>query len=116
MVTIAKSWFGDETKWSLIAKANPWVDPARMQIGQKLQLPAKDARPAPVREQVASEKSVYVVRSGDSLAKIAREFYDNVAMWERIYEANRSVIGDDPADLQVGMKLKLPAASTLKSR
>jgi nucleoid-associated protein YgaU len=120
MVTIAKTWFGDETKWSLIAKANPWVDPARMQIGQKLQLPAKDAKPAPVKEQLAVDKSVYIVRSGDSLAKIAREFYDNVAMWEKIYEINRAVIGDDPADLQVGIKLKLPsapvAASSSKSR
>ena len=111
MMTIAKDWFGDENKWSLIAKANPWIDPARMQIGQKLQLPEKNARPEPIKTQAAAEKadkSIYIVRSGDTLAKIAREFYGNVAKWELIYNANKPVIGDDPAALQVGMKLTLP--------
>jgi nucleoid-associated protein YgaU len=113
MVTIAKQWFGDESKWSLIAKTNPWVDPARMQIGQKLQLPAKDAKPEPIKVDAKapkSDKSVYIVRSGDTLARIAREFYGSIAKWEMIYEANKAVIGDDPAALQVGMKLTLPKA------
>lgn len=108
MSSIAHDWFGDANKWSLIAKANPLIDPARMQIGMKLRLPPKDARPASVHELLADGSAVYTVRSGDSLAEIAREYYSNVQMWEAIYTANRDVIGDDPTALTPGMRLTLP--------
>lgn len=119
MSSIAEKWFGDPTKWSLIAKANPWVDPARMQIGQKLQLPPKDAGPEPMRPvrepgrsdnpgRPAAERLTYTVRSGDTLAKIAREWCGNVGRWREIYDLNKSIIGDDPAALAPGMKLTLP--------
>ena len=42
MWTIAKAWFGDGSKWELISKANPYVDPDRLKLGQILQLPSKD--------------------------------------------------------------------------
>jgi nucleoid-associated protein YgaU len=52
----------------------------------------------------------YVVQSGDTLSRIAREFYGDAraASWQRIYEANRDVIGDDPGRLRVGMTLQIP--------
>jgi nucleoid-associated protein YgaU len=112
MMSIADAWFGDAAKWSLIAKANPWVDPSRMQIGQTLQLPPKDAKPEPItQQQTVSDKSSYVVRSGDTLAKIARGVYGDYTKWRLIYQTNRVLIGDDPAALKPGMKLTLPPAS-----
>lgn len=112
MSSIAEEWFGDKNKWSMIAKENPLVDPSTLHIGQKLRLPPKDAQPTKVKEQVAasgaSGPGTYVVRSGDTLAKIAREVYDDVSKWKTIYDANKSVIGDDPASLKAGMKLKIP--------
>lgn len=125
MSSIAEEWFGETAKWTLIAKANPLVDPTRMQIGQKLRLPGKEsgtveparagagargAKPQASPEAKSNKgKPVYVVREGDTLAKIAREQFDDYNMWEQIYKANRSVIGDDPAALKPGMKLTLPA-------
>ncbi len=108
MTSIATEWFGDANKWSLIAKENPLADPNRLVIGQKLRLPSKDAKPAPVKEQAAANDSTFTVRSGDTLAKIAREYFGDVAKWTVIYDANRAVIGSDPAALKVGMKLKMP--------
>jgi nucleoid-associated protein YgaU len=114
MASIAAQWFGDANKWSLIAKANPWVDPSRMQIGQKLQLPPKDTKPdsiKPTAEPLGggkSDRATYIVRSGDTLAKIAREYYGNVARWKDIYNANKAAIGNDPADLIPGTRLVLP--------
>lgn len=113
MSSIAADWFGDANKWSLIAKENPTVDPAKLAVGQKLRLPSKDAKPAPVpatvKEQTGgSSATAYTVRSGDTLAKIAREYYGDVSKWKLIYDANKSVIGSDPAALKPGMKLKLP--------
>ncbi|MCI0366205.1 MAG: LysM peptidoglycan-binding domain-containing protein [Phycisphaerales bacterium] len=117
MSSIAGEWFGDQNKWSLVARANPWVDPNRMQIGQVLKLPAKETKPELVREQLKKEtatrdKSVYVVQSGDTLAKIARDLYGSERRWKEIFEANRAVIGDDPGMLSVGMKLTLPRSGT----
>ena len=118
MSSIAEDWFGDPNKWSLIAKENPNIDPARLSVGQKLRLPSKDAKPATtatvVKEPTPSSPSgasTYTVRSGDTLAKIAREQLGDVAKWKAIYDANKRAIGSDPAALKPGMKLKLPPKS-----
>jgi nucleoid-associated protein YgaU len=112
MSSIAADWFGDANKWSLIAKENPNIDPARLSVGQKLRLPPKDAKPATVstvvKEQSPSTDTTYTVRSGDTLAKIAREYLGDVSKWKLIYDANRKTIGSDPAALKPGTKLKLP--------
>ena len=52
----------------------------------------------------------YVVQPGDTLSKIARKYYGQewATSWQRIFEANRDVIGDDPARLKVGMALEIP--------
>lgn len=52
----------------------------------------------------------YVVQLGDSLSAIAQHFYGDgsEASWRRIYEANQSIIGPDPTQLQVGMVLIIP--------
>ena len=119
-VSIAKDWFGDGNKWTLISKANPWVDFNKLQIGQKIKLPPKNATTAavaptaPVKQAAAPETGVYVVRSGDTLIKIARDLYNDASKWESIYAANRKTIGDDPAELQAGMKLTLPSPKTTK--
>jgi nucleoid-associated protein YgaU len=118
MWTIALDWFGDGTKWDLIAKANPLIDPDQMQVGQKINLPPKDAtrEPAPAlpprvpASSGAAGATTHVVASGDTLAKLARSYYGNVAKWTDIYEANRALIGADPGALKVGMKLAIPPA------
>jgi len=50
----------------------------------------------------------YLVREGDTLRGIARKFYGSEADWHRIYTRNRGRI-DDPAALQVGQLLVIPA-------
>lgn len=116
--SIAKAYFGDPNKWVLISKANPWADFNRLRIGQKLKLPPKDAtsvKPPPGAQPVAmGDKSTYTVQAGDTLAAIARKQLGNAGLWEQIYNANKAVIGDDPAALKVGMKLKLPEKSLAK--
>ena len=110
MSSIAEEWFGDRGKWDLIAKANPYVDPTRLKIGQKLRLPPKSTqREAPKVEPATSgSETTYVVRSGDTLSSIARTYYGSSTDWRAIYDANRQLIGEDPAALKVGMTLKIP--------
>ncbi len=50
----------------------------------------------------------YTVKSGDTLSKIAKQHYGDENQWRRIYDANRSVIGDRPDNLRVGTVLRIP--------
>ena len=49
----------------------------------------------------------YVVQSGDSLSKIARQFYGNANEWQKIFEANKDKI-KDPNLIHPGQKLIIP--------
>lgn len=122
MSSIAEKYYGDKNKWSVIAKANPLVDPASMKIGTKLTIPPASAatssptaggtKPTTPTPPAASDKSsdgaTHTVVAGETLMSIARNVYNDGNLWERIYEANKSAIGDDPANLKVGMKLVIP--------
>ncbi|MAJ47338.1 MAG: hypothetical protein CBC35_08825 [Planctomycetes bacterium TMED75] len=121
--SIAQAWFGREQDWPLILKANPDLDPNRLRIGQSIVLPPKtrgaSAAPAAPRTESSSASSArpspgtsYRIRSGDSLSRISQEAYGSAKYWERIYQANRSAIGGDPADLTVGMTLRIPKSPT----
>lgn len=61
--------------------------------------PAAAAGGAPVR--------TYQVKSGDTLAAIARQFYKNSGQWPKILEANKGTL-EDPTKLKPGMVLVIP--------
>ncbi len=107
---IAEAWFGDADKHSLIAAANPFKESSQLAIGDVLRLPPKDAelQVEIPRSATAGGSTIYVVRSGDTLGKIAQAAYGKASLWPRIHEANKDVIGDDPGNLKVGMKLEIP--------
>jgi nucleoid-associated protein YgaU len=50
----------------------------------------------------------YVVKPGDSLSKIAKDVYDNGGLYNKIYEANKATIGDNPNMIKPGQKLTIP--------
>lgn len=58
---------------------------------------------APVEEEV----EYYTVQPGDSLSKIAKEFYGNAMKYPEIFEANREVV-KDPDLIYPGQKLRIP--------
>jgi nucleoid-associated protein YgaU len=47
------------------------------------------------------------VRRGDTLGRIAREYYGSSADWPKIQKANEKLLGES-IDLQVGMELVVP--------
>lgn len=53
--------------------------------------------------------TVYTVKSGDTLRKIAQHFYGDEMKWPKIRDANRAEI-PNPDRIQVGMKLTIPPA------
>jgi len=61
---------------------------------------------APEEEEV-SETQYYEIQKGDSLWKIAQEFYGNGNKYPDIFEANREVI-KDPDLIFPGQKIRIP--------
>ncbi|MEM1109322.1 MAG: LysM peptidoglycan-binding domain-containing protein [Planctomycetota bacterium] len=116
--SIALATYGSANKWVDIAQANPLVDPNRLRVGQELKLPNLDAPRASARSDGSNNSetgddlprrgATYVVKSGDNLSNIAKQFYNSSAKWELIYQANRQKIGDNPGNLQLGMELLIP--------
>lgn len=88
-----------------IAKANPGVDSTRLKVGQKLVIPAASSTTlmATAATTGGGTDNVYVVKSGDTLSRIASSHGTTVS---EIKAAN----GLRTDRIKVGDKLKLPAA------
>ncbi|HOU24067.1 MAG TPA: LysM peptidoglycan-binding domain-containing protein, partial [Anaerolineae bacterium] len=69
---------------------------------------SQEAVEARERAAAAAAKHEYVVKSGDSLSKIAKELYGDAKRWPEIYEANKALIGDNPNLIHPGQKLVIP--------
>lgn len=57
------------------------------------------ARPSPPVTRPSQQPSApaareYTIKSGDSLSKIAKEYYGNAGEWRKIFEANKDKIKD----------------------
>ena len=84
--------------------ANPGVVPTKLKIGQKLMIPGGggSAGSAAMATGTGAEGETYVVKSGDTLTKIAKQFGTTVKAVET--ENNLST-----TRIKVGQKLKIPA-------
>ncbi|MBI1841123.1 MAG: LysM peptidoglycan-binding domain-containing protein [Verrucomicrobia bacterium] len=103
-VTIAKKY---GMGWKAIEAANPGVDARRLKIGQKLIIPAKSISTAPPHADHAADgatgsETVYTVKSGDTLGKIAKSHGVTV-------KALQAANGLKTTGIAVGKKLKIPA-------
>jgi LysM repeat protein len=106
---IAVSWFGDPQKQSLIAMANPTVDPLRLQVGQIIKLPPKNSVSTIRRANpAAGGEIIHTVQSGETLSDISLEYFGKASRWQEIHDANLAIIGDDPGNLKVGMEIVIP--------
>lgn len=59
-------------------------------------------------EQASEESKWYTVKSGDTLSKIAKEFYGNANQYNAIFEANKPML-TDPDKIYPGQVLRIPA-------
>lgn len=57
------------------------------------------------------EAQFYEVKSGDTLSKIAKQFYGDANKYPQIFEANRPML-KDPDEIYPGQRLRIPATAT----
>jgi nucleoid-associated protein YgaU len=116
--SISVAVYGSGKYFKRIMAANPGLDPRHLKIGQILVIPElndsdKTASPAASnssRVQQVNPNTAYVVASGDTLESISRKLYGTPAMMDKLFEANKSLMGDDENMLKIGWVLKLPEA------
>ena len=99
--------YGVTTK--AIETANPGVDAKKLKVGQKLSIPPASSTPASTSAPGTTAgttpetgEPVYVVKSGDTLAKIAKRVGTTV-------KALKSANNLTTDSIKVGQKLKVPA-------
>lgn len=66
-----------------------------------------DTQPAKKPAQKPAGKQPYTVKKGDTLSKIAQQFYGSSKKWKRIVDANKDKLGQSQV-LKVGMTLVIP--------
>lgn len=115
---IAQQKYGDGHHYLEIAEINAVKNPDQIAVGQSLQLPTSsttpDDRPQITGEAWSQDTTVfesYSIQSGDSLWEIASEELGDPYRWMEIYQANQSVIGDNPDLIYPTVILKIPTDS-----
>ncbi len=64
--------------------------------------------PPPAPAAAADPYAQYhTVAKGDTLSKIADQYYGDKMLYPKIFEANRDIL-KDPNKIQVGQKLRIP--------
>jgi len=58
-------------------------------------------------QQAAPQSQFYEVKSGDTLSKIAKQFYGDANKYSAIFEANRPML-KDPDEIYPGQTLRIP--------
>lgn len=59
--------------------------------------------------QQPEQKKIEVVKKGDSLWKLSKKIYGDGSQFNKIYAANKDIIGNDPGKIKPGQKLIIPA-------
>ncbi|HHT9120368.1 MAG TPA: LysM peptidoglycan-binding domain-containing protein [Candidatus Hypogeohydataceae bacterium YC41] len=112
--SLAKKYYGDDTKWTLIYEANQLSNQHLLTVGQKLTIPS------PEEAQVEKQKIVKVstakihkgapgrahrVQEGETLHTLARMYYGDESKWRRIYNANQDIFSQreelEPGDVLI---------------
>jgi nucleoid-associated protein YgaU len=84
---------------------------AQLQRQQAVERAREMREQAQARAQERAEAArvrTYVVKSGDSLSKIAKELLDDANRWPEIFEANKDQI-ENPNLIYPGQELKIPS-------
>lgn len=108
--SIAEQFYGERDKWSIVSDANQGLiaDPDHIEAGLTLTIPQP--------EQPATGMPSYVTAEGDSLRDVAKRVYGDAEQWQVLFDANRSILGDDPDSIPADTTLQIPPLATTGER
>jgi len=104
------SWLGQQEGSLLVAGETSSGSGGRPTIVVVAPSPAASPARSPVAVGSPTADREYIVVSGDTLRTIALQLYGDATLWQRVYEANRDTIGNNPDALQPGMRLRIPSS------
>ncbi len=84
------------------------VNPGYHDITADITVNASISRSASQSTSERPSGQVYTVKAGDSLSKIAQQFYGNPSDYMRIFDANKDKLRD-PNRVEIGQNLVIPA-------
>ncbi|MEL6328951.1 MAG: LysM domain-containing protein [Planctomycetota bacterium] len=119
--TIARDRYGSVALWTVIAQANPLVDPERPLEGRTISVPLDpgNVQGVPVAETTGGRANrqpdrapttEYTVRPGDTLSGIAQRLLGSSARAREIFELNRDRMPSMDS-LRVGQVIMVPRES-----
>ncbi len=104
----AKSEDAKNKIWDAIKQANPsWQNELIADITVDQQAAGASAGGGSVQPGQQSYGRTYTVQAGDSLSKIAEQFYGKAGEYNKIFEANRDKLSD-ANKIQPGQVLNIP--------
>jgi LysM repeat protein len=92
--------------WNKIKAVDPAFSDLICDLSVDPSLPQPQVAAAAAAGAGAAGKT-YTVKSGDTLSKIAKEFYGNANEYNKIFEANKDKLSS-PDRINVGQELKIP--------
>lgn len=93
--------------WNQIKAVDPKYSDVTCDLTVDPSLAPQQTQAAAASASGGSSNRTYTVKSGDTLSKIAQEFYGNANAYNRIFEANRDKLSDRNK-IQVGQQLVIP--------
>ena len=113
---ISEKYYGRGELWTIIAQANPLINPDKLLVGQKIIIPPKgqaenkyDAAALNLPDDVdVSELRAYKVKAGESFYTIARDELGKASRWREIFRINKKLVKGKPERLKAGQVIYLP--------
>ena len=94
--------------WNQIKAADSTYSDVTCELSVDPSIAAAPAQAAAASVGGASSSRTYKVQPGDTLSKIAKEFYGNANDYNRIFEANRDKL-ESPDKIRAGQELVIPS-------
>jgi nucleoid-associated protein YgaU len=109
--SIAKKRYGASSMHTVIARANPFIDPRRLRPGRVILIPLDpqniQGKASPSADASREGWKTHTIVSGDTLSQISSKYYGTSVHSKRIYEANTDRLKNQN-DLKLGMELLIP--------
>ncbi len=126
LTSLSQTYYGSGKHAALLKKANPSAnETGPIAVGTAIRIPPlpaeADAKPAATKgaehlagataspkSSAAGERKTYVVKSGDSFYRIAKEQLGNSTRWKELLKLNEKLVNGDPTNLRAGQTIALP--------